>query len=623
MSTIGSLNAKLNLNSAQFTEGLKKAGKRTKEFRLRSRRVNAVQKDAQRIINMTRSKTELYAREIRQLNRHLAAGRINQATYNRALAMAGDKYGVVQKKVGAFSRIMGDSARSIIGYAAAFLGLRAALSTLRSSLASIDQVAKTSDKLGIATDKLIGLHHAAELTGISASTLDMGIQRMTRRIAEAGQGTGEAKAAIAELGLDAKKLAAMAPDKQFYAVADAMQKVGSQGDKVRLGFKLFDSEGVALINTLAGGSAALQKMQSEAEALGLTFNRVEAAQIEQANDAWTKLKGALKGVANTMAIDLAPGIQSVSDSLTRLSKQSAEMPQDWQREDSFGGFLSYLATNPISAATAAIGAGFADMFGLLDETPGIEKIKGLKKATDDTTVAAEEMARAAADNKNQIAQLAEKYQTLADNAGKSQYQIDMAKLATLGAADSVIELAKSQHALAEQKDKQSKIDQIVSVYHRMGESARLAAVEIDSLRLANLGADEATIRHIQTMSSLIDEFKKQEQQQKSMEARAKSIFESTRSPMEQFKAEFTEVKELFAQGFLNKDTYARAIEDIRKRMLDKDASGPASFAQIVRNRTAFGGGKKEKTPIIGDPEQTQILRDIHLALANGVVGRAA
>jgi hypothetical protein len=189
---------------------------------------------------------------------------------------------------------------------------------VRQSMKTIDSMAKTSDKLGIATERLAGLHHAAGLAGVAVRKFDMGIQRMTRRVAEAAQDTGEAKAAIKELGLSAKALARMAPEDQFSAIADAMEKVSSQGDRVRLGFKLFDSEGVALINVLRGGSKALQAAQADAEALGLTFTRKMAAKVEMANDAMLRLKAVMAGAGRTIAIELAPYVQAIAEYFIEL-----------------------------------------------------------------------------------------------------------------------------------------------------------------------------------------------------------------------------------------------------------------------------------------------------------------
>ena len=74
---------------------------------------------------------------------------------------------------------------------------------VKQSLAVNDALAKTADRLGLTTEALAGLQHAAELTGAGTKTLDMALQRMTRRIGEAATGSGAAKDAITELGLSA------------------------------------------------------------------------------------------------------------------------------------------------------------------------------------------------------------------------------------------------------------------------------------------------------------------------------------------------------------------------------------------------------------------------------------
>ena len=43
--------------------------------------------------------------------------------------------------------------------------------------------------------------YAASFAGVEQQTLDMALQRFTRRAAEAAQGTGEAKDAFAQMGI--------------------------------------------------------------------------------------------------------------------------------------------------------------------------------------------------------------------------------------------------------------------------------------------------------------------------------------------------------------------------------------------------------------------------------------
>lgn len=203
------------------------------------------------------------------------------------------------------------------------LGAGVGLTALvKQSFASADALGKVSDKLGTATEDLAGLRLAAEFTGNSQQQLDVGLQRMTRRIAEAAQGSGEAKAAIAELGLNAQRLAQLTPTQQFEELAGAFSQVKSQSDKVRLGFKLFDSEGVGLINTLALGKQGLSDVKKEAEQLGLALNRVEVKQIEMANDAFTRVRKTFTGIANQIAVAVAPFVEDLSNRFVNAAKNT-------------------------------------------------------------------------------------------------------------------------------------------------------------------------------------------------------------------------------------------------------------------------------------------------------------
>jgi hypothetical protein len=129
---------------------------------------------------------------------------------------------------------------------------------VKSSLNATDTLAKTASKIGTTTEALGALRYAADLTGVATNTMDMALQRFTRRTAEAAAGTGEAKGAIKELGINAQELNRMPLDQRMIVLADAFQGVTGESDKLRLAFKLFDSEGAALVNTLSQGSDGLK-----------------------------------------------------------------------------------------------------------------------------------------------------------------------------------------------------------------------------------------------------------------------------------------------------------------------------------------------------------------------------
>lgn len=227
-----------------------------------------------------------------------------------------------QKSLGGFENKVKGSTGTLSGMGKALgaLGIVAGVAAMarefNRAAGELDKLAKTSAKLGILPEKLAALQFTGEQTGVSVDTMNMALQRMTRRVAEAAKGTGEAKDALKELGLDATALNKLSPDQTFRAVAGAMQGVGQQSDKVRLAMKLFDSEGVALVNTLALGEKGLKKLEEQAQSLGIALSAKELAKVEEYNDAMNRLSKLLGGFKNKIVIDIAPAATAAINELT-------------------------------------------------------------------------------------------------------------------------------------------------------------------------------------------------------------------------------------------------------------------------------------------------------------------
>jgi hypothetical protein len=219
---------------------------------------------------------------------------------------------------------------------------------IKSNLNAIDALAKTASRIGTTTDALTRLHHAGELSGVSVDTLNMALQRMTRRVAEASRGTGEAQGALRQLGIEATSFNKLALDDKMKVLADSFGEVTDQNEQLRLAFKLFDSEGTAVVNMLKSGSGALQDMYEDAELLGLVMEQKSAKGVERANDALTRLFSISKGLFAQFSASLAPAIETLADHFTDLSIGVG---------DSYGGlkdFGQYLAKQFLLSIAGAL-----------------------------------------------------------------------------------------------------------------------------------------------------------------------------------------------------------------------------------------------------------------------------
>jgi len=182
------------------------------------------------------------------------------------------------------------------------------------------QIADTSAKLGIGAEFLQEFRFAAEQVGVSSQTADMALQRFTRRAAEAAMGTGEAKDALRQLGIQLRDSnGRLKPTEQLInEVADAFVGVESQSERVRLAFKLFDSEGVALVNVLNNGSSALQDFARRAQELNGVLSEQDVKTLKSLDDSYTELGVAIRGIANDFVVALAPALEKTNKEMAEL-----------------------------------------------------------------------------------------------------------------------------------------------------------------------------------------------------------------------------------------------------------------------------------------------------------------
>jgi lambda family phage tail tape measure protein len=189
------------------------------------------------------------------------------------------------------------------------------------SLDAADAIAKTADKIGVGVDALQELRFAASLAGIEERTLDMALQRFTRRVAEAAKGTGEAKDALAQMGIALRDQRGniRAADDLLSDVADAFKRIEDPAERVRLAFKLFDSEGVAMVNVLNKGSEALEETRRRARELGIVLDEELVRNAEKANDQLETLGKVVSANLTRAMLDLAPAIADASKGLAELA----------------------------------------------------------------------------------------------------------------------------------------------------------------------------------------------------------------------------------------------------------------------------------------------------------------
>lgn len=499
-----------------------------------------------------------------------------------------------------------DTTKSLIPFK---LGLAAAgaaaVIMVKQQLSAIDSLAKTADKLGTTTEALAGFRLAAELTGVSVNTADMALQRMVRRLAEAAQGTGESKAALEELGLSAQRLSQLAPTAAFAEIAEAMKNVTNQADRVRLSFKLFDSEGVALVNTLKLGKAGLADVQKEAEQLGLAISRVDAAKVEDANDAITRFKSSLSGMGSTIAVQLADPLERVANILsTKGGRALAQILTGATLgavlKGGKGGFIGagIAATPVIADISGTVGKAIADVISPVTTfregsqrlsdlgrftTPELEKQLRLIKTTEDAIDKLDKLSIQA----SRTFAFTSREQALRKQR-KEELRADIARLFSvrkeaMKAREREIERIGPGTALFRSA--------AIDLGETIAAAARTMFIDIPAKPIANLG--RAFVEQAEAAKRLVVDFaaatvsaNKFADEIFRLADIGKSVFDRTRTPLENFRKEMQGLRQLFEVGAIDLDTFLRAGEQAFGKLPGPDAVTGPSF---VRNPALEAG----------------------------------
>ena len=209
--------------------------------------------------------------------------------------------GGITKALGKFTLVTGATATAVALLSKRFMD-------------QIDSIDKVSKKIGVGADFLQKLRFASEITGVEIRTTDMALQRFTRRMAEARIGTGEALPALKELGVsffDTNGQARKTED-VFFDVARAINEIDDDATKLRLGFKLFDSEGVALVTTM--GELIEQFQVFDDMGLGLGDDNIK--KVADLKDNLTEVSN----IVNLIGMSTFAGLSDEIDSIVTALK---------------------------------------------------------------------------------------------------------------------------------------------------------------------------------------------------------------------------------------------------------------------------------------------------------------
>ena len=200
------------------------------------------------------------------------------------------------------------------------LGAGLVIAQVKQITTEMDEIGKKADQIGITTDALQELRFVAEGAGVSQAKFTSSLERFSKRLGEAEMGTGAAKKALEEMGIQASDLTSIPIDDALKVVADVMAQIENPTERAAKAAALFGREGVAMVNMLRNGSKALTEMQAAANDAGAV---IDEKLIRSAEEAQTRLDAAstiIKAQLSVALAELAPILVGASEGFAAVVK---------------------------------------------------------------------------------------------------------------------------------------------------------------------------------------------------------------------------------------------------------------------------------------------------------------
>lgn len=505
---------------------------------------------------------------------------------------------------------------AMVAYKMASAAARAFADSVKEQTDLVVKMDRSARMLGTSVEDYAAIQFAAsQNAGMSAEQTMTVVTKLSTKLSEAAAGGGDALASIQALGLNPVELAMDDPAIAFRKLVQAASEVENPIDRARIAAKLFEEEGIAMADVLAGGAAGLDAAKAKADAFGLTISDADAIGVTMAVDSIGELTAMWDGWARQVSVEFAPLVTAIAQTFSEMVPQAGLMGGGFEIATAFAVELSAtLAETLVTVGRVAqvmIDIHQLDFAGLKDSVPTLmSEIDVGDKIRNNYANAKAEAQRKAAERKEEAEanrQLAAENEAnkVNDEETKS-YESELKQLKERNE-----ELVRGKDEAALYKLENSKIDpglkkeiadlrernkelenaQKIQDKHKSSVDELKKARAAESFQTANAGMDDKTAgelaelqalgatseelkRHVQMRRELseIEERNKNRDKEKdrikSLAEEGKKLRESYRLPTEVLAADFVKLDEMRRRDFITAEEHARAKSEAARALIE-------------------------------------------------------
>ena len=245
----------------------------------------------------------------------------------------------------------------ITGIAGAVVGvtsLATAMVKLNSQFNRVDEIAKTADKIGTTVGEMQALALAAKLAGSDLGSVERSMIRFSQTLGKAISGDATSVKALENIGLSIESFEGLGATESFGLVSDAINKLGSQAEQTAATMEIFGRGGTEIFNLIKGGSEAINAATEDIQSFGGELSRIDAAKVEMANDAWTRMQALIDGLFQRLAVSVAPAFTALIETIFELTRSTSGF-----------GDMGVFVLESITAGVEIVSRSFSFMAGIV------------------------------------------------------------------------------------------------------------------------------------------------------------------------------------------------------------------------------------------------------------------
>ena len=191
---------------------------------------------------------------------------------------------------------------------------------VKSGLESADAMAKQAQQLGISSKELATLKRAADMAGVSQEQLGSASRALTTRLAQAASGTGSAGQALDALGLSIDDVIKLPLDQRIGVINDALKNNVAASEQAAVAAQLFGEDAALAVSKI--DASVLATAANDINVFNAALSDVDAAKIENANDAMSRLGLAFDSVKLQSAAEFSGILNALADNVFEAAKET-------------------------------------------------------------------------------------------------------------------------------------------------------------------------------------------------------------------------------------------------------------------------------------------------------------